>query len=560
MILSVKNKLILFSVFLIVSSMLLVALFLGTRPITDITGRVILSTPLNYSGFAQNLYTITLLAFVLLLLAAVFIIHIIIKPLDQVIVGTQLVSEGHFEQDIPHTSNDEFGRLVDSYNHMIAKLRAERLYGQRAKEAVSSERSKREFIIESMAEGVIVISKDNKVNVFNRAAEHIFNVDSKKIIGKHILQLKKYGLDNLHQEYDELNSHEKLYANTHSVYLASSLASRPHSQPSSSAIFNQHKKTEVEFKVKHLDKVVNAIVSPLFEYSTSTSKNNILANSQTGFKTSSKSNCSANKSMHYNGAVCIIRDVTFLRHMENLKADFLSRVSHELKTPLTNIKGYTSLLNLGKFGEINYRQSKAVKIIDEESDRLLKLIENLLDLSKLESGKAELETDKITIKECLECVECNNILEMAKERGIVVKTKISSALPPVLADKQKISAVLTNLLSNAIKFTEGKCIGNGMQNNSKSSEGALIIIQAKKKQDFVEVKIKDNGIGMKTQDLDQIFDKFYQAEDPLVREKGGAGLGLSISKKIIELHGGCINVESSLGEGTEVSFTLPIYP
>ena len=130
--------------FLLVSSIILVGLFLGTRPIVDVTGNVVINTPLKYDGFIQNFYSIGIATFVLLIFISLFIVHMLIKPLDKVIIGTQLVTEGDLSQKIDKQSNDEFGRLVESFNKMVSKLKAEKRYGKKVKGIASKERIKKE--------------------------------------------------------------------------------------------------------------------------------------------------------------------------------------------------------------------------------------------------------------------------------------------------------------------------------------------------------------------------------------------------------------------------------
>jgi signal transduction histidine kinase len=521
---SVKNKIMLLVMFLLVSSIILVGLFLGTRPIVDVTGNVVINTPLKYDGFIQNFYSIGIATFVLLIFISLFIVHMLIKPLDKVIIGTQLVTEGDLSQKIDKQSNDEFGRLVESFNKMVSKLKAEKRYGKKVKGIASKERIKKELIIESMGDGVIVTDSANKIIVFNKSAEDIFDINASKAIGKHILQLKKYGLNNLYIDPDTLTT------NINNINLEKNKK-------------NSSKKCNfrddcLEFEIKPLNKIITAIVSPVLD-------NNSTRTTIT--TTTSTSNNNNNNNLVFSGAVCIIRDITKQRRTENMKTEFLSTVSHELRTPLTNIKGYTSLLNSGKFGDINYRQSKALKIIIDQSDVLVELIDNMLDISKLESDDMKLNKTSVSLKQCL--TECNTI-ELAKKQRIKIKINIPKNIPLIVVDKQKLIQVLNHIIDNSIKF-----IGNG---DMITISAKKIINSTKKKEKFIEITILDNGKGIKKQDLDTVFDKFYQAEEHMVRTKGGSGLGLPIVKKILEAFGGKISIKSKLNQGTTISFTLPV--
>jgi PAS domain S-box-containing protein len=491
---SVKNKIMLLVVFLLVSSIILIGLFIGTRPILDNSENIIISSPIQYLSFVQNLSYISIATFVILIIISAIVVHILIKPLDQVIIGTQLVSQGDLNQKIIKSSNDEFGRLVEAFNDMISKLKAGKTYGKRIKGMASNERLKKELIIESMGDGIIVTDKGNKVTVFNKSAENIFDIDAFKVIGKHILQLKKLGLNNIY--YDLENEDHKLYENNKSLNTIKSCDFRDDC---------------LEFEIKPLKKIITAIVSPVL-----------------------------NQDKQFSGTVCIIRDVTKQRRTENLKSEFLSTVSHELKTPLTNIKGYSSLLNAGNFGELNYKQSKALKIVIDQSDKLVELIDDMLNISKLESGNVKLNKSSISLKNCLN--ECNTI-NLAKKQKIIVNIKIPKNIPLVFTDKQRLLQVINHLIDNSTKFIR---------------ENGVINISAKKKGRFVDVSISDNGLGIKKEDLNKVFEKFYQAEEHMIRTKGGSGLGLAIVKRIVESLGGKVSIKSVLNQGTIISFTIPI--
>ncbi|MFH1439847.1 MAG: ATP-binding protein [Candidatus Woesearchaeota archaeon] len=479
MALSIRSKLILLIMFLVVISMAFVGLYIGYNPLVDIDGNIIVLTPIYSSNYLSGLYTIGLITFIIILFVSIFIIHLLIRPLDNVIIGTQLVATGDLNQKIPKSSNDEFGRLVDSFNDMVNKLRYQMKCKQIVKNIAAKEKTKAELIIDAMGEGVIVTDKDHRILVFNEAASSIFNLDTKKCLGKHILNLKKYGIHNLYLNPDDIKG---------------------------------NKNKNQEFKIKHLDKDVNTIISPLF-----------VNNNQ------------------FDGSVCIIRDVTTQTRADNMKKEFLSTVSHELRTPLTSIKGYASLIDMGRLGEINYRQSKAIKIINQESDRLMGLIESLLEVSRLESGNIYMDFKLISIEECFKDSLAQNL---AKESGVRLRTDFQKNLPLINLDKRKIITIFNNLISNAVKFTK---------------KGSIVQVMARKSRGNIVIRISDKGVGIKKADLDKIFNKFYQAEDPMTRSEGGFGLGLPIVKKIIDLHSGNLKINSDFGVGTEVIFSLPLH-
>ncbi|MFW6014029.1 MAG: PAS domain S-box protein [Candidatus Nanoarchaeia archaeon] len=231
-----------------------------------------------------------------------------------------------------------------------------------------------------------------------------------------------------------------------------------------------------------------------------------------------------------------------LRKMDQMKSDFVSNVSHELRTPLTSISGYTKLLNMGKLGEINEQQKNVISIIIKESDRLTKLINEVLDLSKLESGKIGVKFEKVDFKEVIEETVLN-LGSMAEDKDIKIKTKIHQKTNTINANRDLLKQVITNLLSNAIKFTPKK---------------GIITIEAKKNNDKIKLIVTDTGRGIKKEHIHKLFDKFYQVDSSMTKEEGGTGLGLVIVKHIVDLHKGKIDVNSKVGKGSTFTVTLPL--
>jgi signal transduction histidine kinase len=228
-----------------------------------------------------------------------------------------------------------------------------------------------------------------------------------------------------------------------------------------------------------------------------------------------------------------------LKQTDVAKSEFLNIVSHELKTPLTAMVAHLDVLDDLK-DNLSEQEMHSLEAIRRNASQLRLLISNILEISRMESGKFELARNKLDIKKIL--LDVTESLEvLAKQKNIKLITKIDE-LPQFEFDDTRISEVMNNLITNAIKFTE----------NGK------IIIEARKLDDCVEVKVKDTGIGIPEDKLKNMFEKFYQVDASLSRRYGGTGLGLSITKKIVEAHGGKISVESKVGEGSTFTFTLPI--
>jgi len=226
-----------------------------------------------------------------------------------------------------------------------------------------------------------------------------------------------------------------------------------------------------------------------------------------------------------------------------VKSEFLSTMSHELRTPLNSVIGFSDLLKQKIAGGLNEKQDHYVDNIIKSSKHLLDLINDVLDLSKIEAGKMEMRYEKMslpsTINDTIELVRAS----AAKQNVMLIK-EFDPHIDIIEADKQKFKQILFNLLSNAVKF-------------NKPNTGK-VIVSAKKEGDMVEISVSDTGIGIKGDELGKLFNKFQQIESGTSRKFGGTGLGLAISKQLVELQGGMIWVESKYGEGSTFTFQIPI--
>jgi PAS domain S-box-containing protein len=239
-----------------------------------------------------------------------------------------------------------------------------------------------------------------------------------------------------------------------------------------------------------------------------------------------------------------------LRELDRLKSAFLANISHELRTPMNSIIGYSDLLLDGVDGRINEEQEKSLGKIIDNAKHLLQLINNLLDLSKIESWKIEIEAVQFNLKGLIDSV-VPFFKGMITKKGLTLDIDIEENLPLVCGDEDKIKHVLINLLNNAIKFThEG-----GIIIRAKISDRG---IQPGESPIFAEVCVEDTGIGIKDEDLDKIFKKFMQADISASRRYEGTGLGLSIARGLIALHNGMIWVTSEYGKGSQFHFTIPL--
>ena len=238
------------------------------------------------------------------------------------------------------------------------------------------------------------------------------------------------------------------------------------------------------------------------------------------------------------GAVAVLRDVTALRRLERLRRELTANVSHELRTPLTSIKGFAETL-LGGAMRDEATARRFLEIIDKEADRLVKLVDDLLDLSRLEDKRISLQLGQVEVGTLVDET-------LARLRPLAGQRTIDVQAPPTavvaLADRDRLSQVLTNLLDNAIKFTP---------------DGGRITVGWRCTNGEVEISVSDSGPGIPEADLPRIFERFYKADRARPAHPGGSGLGLAITKHIVEAHGGRIAVRSSPGTGTTFTVTLP---
>jgi signal transduction histidine kinase len=244
------------------------------------------------------------------------------------------------------------------------------------------------------------------------------------------------------------------------------------------------------------------------------------------------------------------RDKIELKELDKLKSAFLANISHELRTPMNTIIGYTDVLLDKVDGPVNAEQEKSLKKVKEGAKRLLRLIDDILNISRIESAKVKMNIKEINMKVLIESV-VPTFEPLIKQKSLTLSLDLKEGLPFVYGDEDKIRQILINLLSNAVKFTHK----GGITIAAMPSEHGL---KPGEEPLFLEICIEDTGIGVKEEDLDKIFGKFVQADFSLVRKYEGAGIGLSVAKGLVEMHRGDIWVTSNYGEGSRFCFTLPL--
>ncbi|OQY22145.1 MAG: hypothetical protein B6I35_06790 [Anaerolineaceae bacterium 4572_32.2] len=400
-----------------------------------------------------------------------------------------------------HTQKDYFNqdhlRLVEAATAQVANAisnaelynlirdqtdRLGRMLKDQQIEAVKSQ-----SILEGVADGVMVADAKGHVTLVNAATERILELPREKVMGRITNEmLGLYGSQG--QDWMETISGWAEHPETYTVgeYLAAQLDTG--------------------------DRVVSVHLAPVLT------------------------------SDEFLGTVSVFRDVTANVEAEKAKTEFVSTVSHELRTPMTSIKGYADLLLMGAVGALTNKQQDFLSIIKDNADRLTALVNELLDISRIESGRVEISPNVMNVEDITSRV-LTAMKNRVKEKELVLRQDIPPDLPIVSADADRVIQILTNLVANACQYTPS---------------GGEIVVSARAHDGKVHIAVQDTGIGIAPKDLDKIFDRFFRADDSLVQEVSGTGLGLAIVKSLVEMHGEQIWVESELEKGSTFTFTLAI--
>jgi signal transduction histidine kinase len=242
------------------------------------------------------------------------------------------------------------------------------------------------------------------------------------------------------------------------------------------------------------------------------------------------------------GVVTLLQDVTQFKELDRMKSDFIATVSHEFRTPVTSINMSVDILNQGILGPLNDRQKELIDSAKQDCQRLTKLARELLQLSRLESGRLQLRNDELdTVRLIHQSIEPLRI--QFQEKNVALSADLPVQLSPLVADEQALTSVITNLVTNALKYTDA---------------GGRVIVRAREADGTLRVDVSDTGQGISEENLGKIFDKFVQVKRSADTTPGSVGLGLAIAKEVVEIYGGKIWAESTPGKGSTFSFQLPL--
>lgn len=438
----------------------------------------------GFSRFRRDFLAIALISLLVASGIAILWARGMSRHLRQMVDFAQGVSRGAMTAHLRIASQDEIGELAAALNAMTDSLKETLHRLEREGERVRT-------IMESMAEGLLVIDGQGRISLANPAAEGLLGLKKGEASGRTPLEaVRSHDLDELVKAADR----EKGGASAEITLIAP--------------------------------------------------RRRILAGTAVALRKTGDAP---------QGTVLVLRDVTELKRLEEVRMEFVMNVSHELRTPLTAIRGYVETLLDGglKDGE---EAQRFLEIIHRHAERLGRLLNDLLDLSNIELERAPLHCRPLALPEIVRQA-LTTLTPLAEQKGVELTAAVPDELPSILADRDRLFQILVNLVDNAVKYTpEGGLV------RLRAAILPTTPTQGTHSQSVVEIVVEDTGIGIPRKDLPRITERFYRVDKARSREQGGTGLGLAIVKHLVQAHGGTLTIESELGKGTRVRVTFPTAP
>lgn len=420
-----------------------------------------------------------------------------------IIIGNQLLGVLLlYYPEIGHFSDEQLDLIQAAANQMAVAIKNAELFhltleqkeelGRLLKEQ-KVETSRKRSILEAIADGVLVTDAVGQITLFNHSAEKLLGINQNDVIGNSIDKFSDLvkgavtdWMDNIRIWMNEQKSNSFLNSFSEQITLDNGT-------------------------------VLSVNLAPVLQDS------------------------------EFLGTVSVFRDITHLIEIDRIKSEFVATVSHELRTPMTSIKGYVDILLMGVAGELNNIQTRFLSVVQQNTSRLTVLVNDLLDLSRIEAGHINLSLQAINLEEIVkEVMKEIEQLSVTDNKPMSFEIDIPNDLPRITGDLGRVQQILINLLANAYHYTPSK---------------GKIHLKARYINKDVQIDIQDNGIGISPKEQERIFERFYRGDNHMVYATSGTGLGLSIVLKLINMHHGRIWVQSSgiKGEGSTFSFTLPVF-
>jgi NtrC-family two-component system sensor histidine kinase KinB len=405
----------------------------------------------------------------------------LVRPIRQIMGATEALAEGDYDVRVPPSDTDEFERLGAGFNAMAGKLGA---YHRLNVERIVAETRKSEAVLRSIDDGIVVVDAEFTITDMNPTAGRMLGVEPERSEGKHFLEVIKN---------QRLFDHVRATAESRAAPAIEEGASILTTGDGDGA--------------RHYMFAVTAVVS---------------------------------KDGAMLGVVVVLRDVTRLKELDRLKSEFLMTASHELRTPLQSLGMSIDLLQEGASDRLTDKQRQLLAAAHEEVQRLGSLVTDLLDLSKIEAGKVQMDLAPAPVRVLVDRALTVFRAQVEKQQ-VTLTGEVPDGLPNVMADANKITWVLTNLIANALRYV---------------GPGGHVRVSADRVGEWVHLSVADDGEGIPEEYQSRIFDKFVQVESE--KSVGGTGLGLAICREIVRAHKGTIWAQSTPGKGSVFTFALPV--
>ena len=426
----------------------------------------------EWKGIVSDFNNFILSSAIMATIASLIVGYILSKtitvPIVNIMYKAEKIASGEFDNALEVNSEDEIGKLTQTFNLMSRELKNKIA-------EISSEKNKIETILNYMTDGVIA-----------------FRIDG-GVIHANPVSLEMLGETDISFSFNEFCSKYDMDISVEEVLFFESASSKEKD------IITGDRYIKVYFAV-FTDEVKKV-----------------------------------------EGIIAVLHDVTEQQKLENMRKDFVANVSHELRTPLTSIKSYAETLLDGALDD-RETSERFLSVIDSEADRMTRLVKDLLQLSRLDNQQMQWNMSRISFESLVKGAVVKLEME-AENKEQTLECYVIGEIPDIHADKDRIEQVVLNVLSNAIKYTP---------------QGGNITVYIGRIYSDVYVKISDTGIGIPSEDISRIFERFYRVDKARSREMGGTGLGLSIAREIVEAHGGSISAVSELDKGTEITVRLPV--